>query len=114
MADEPKKPDDGNRDAKGRFGPGNPGGTGRRRIDPAVQEMLLAAAPKAAKALIEALDANRALVVAEQIAYVPDHDMRVKAANALLDRVYGKPSQTITDEDGGPMRLGLVILPSET
>lgn len=80
--------------------------------------MLRAASPRAAKALIDALDAERAFVVGtaenQRIETVPDHDMRVKAANALLDRVFGKPTQSLTDEDGSPMRFGLVILPPET
>ena len=42
---------------------------------------------------LEAVDGNGA----------PDHDIRVKAANALADRGYGRPSQSITGEDGGPV-----------
>ncbi len=41
---------------------------------------------------------------------VPDHGERIKAANALLDRRYGKPNQAITGEDGGPLQVQNVDL----
>jgi hypothetical protein len=38
---------------------------------------------------------------------VPDYYLRLRAADALLDRAYGKPRQVqeITGEHGGPVRL---------
>jgi hypothetical protein len=76
-------------------------------MDPEVKAMLLAASPKAAERLIEALDAERAVVVpggrdAAHVEMVPDFDMRIKAANAVLDRLFGKPKQPITGEEGAP------------
>jgi hypothetical protein len=81
-------------------------------MDPEVKAMLLAASPKAAERLIEALDAERAVVVpggrdAAHVEMVPDFDMRIKAANAVLDRVFGKATQPITGEDGGPVRFDI-------
>ena len=34
---------------------------------------------------------------------------RVSAANALLDRAYGKPAQALTDGEGGPLIPATVI-----
>lgn len=83
----------------------------------AVREMLEAATPKAAKRLIDALDAERTIVVgsgdaAHEVSLV-DHEMRTKAANHIMDRIYGKPAQALTGEDGSPLRVGVVILPAE-
>jgi hypothetical protein len=44
----------------------------------------------------------------------PDGNTVVKAAVALLDRGWGKPAQSVTNDDGKPLRVGLVILPAET
>ncbi len=71
--------------------------------------MLGDAAPRAILALVAALDAERAIVVGNgptaSVEMVPDHGERIKAANALLDRRYGKPNQAITGEDGGPLQV---------
>lgn len=37
------------------------------------------------------------------------HASRVAAANALLDRGYGKPAQALTDADGGPLIPAKVV-----
>src|SRR5262245_28553960 len=110
--------DPGNRDELGRFPPGKSGNpSGRPKIDPEVIEMLKCATVKAARRAIEALDAERTFVVGtgqnSRLETAPDHDMRLKAYNAIFDRLYGKPSQAVTGEDGGPVNLGLVFLPSE-
>lgn len=97
-----------NRDpVTGRLLPGNnlnPGG--RRRMPAEVRDMLEAATPKAAKTLCDALDANESYVIgvgdSARIETAPDYELRVKAANAILDRLYGKPVQAISGEDGGP------------
>lgn len=88
---------------------GNPGG--RFRIDPVVKEFLKDATMPAAKALVDALQAMRPVVVSEgmnrgsTIVEVPDHDARIKAANAIMDRLYGKPTQEVSGPDGGPIQL---------
>lgn len=64
--------------------------------------MLAAATPAAAQRLIDALDA---LDGSE-----PDHDLRIKAANAILDRVYGRPVQAVAGEDGGGIRIDVGIV----
>jgi hypothetical protein len=83
-----------------------------------VREMLEAASPTAAKRLIQALDAERAIIVghgdSSSVEMVPDFDLRLKAATALLDRLYGKPAQAITGDEGKPLRIGVVVLPPET
>lgn len=33
---------------------------------------------------------------------------RVAASNALLDRGWGKPAQTIVGEDGGPLKISVI------
>lgn len=75
-------------------------------MDPKVRAMLLAATPAAAKVLVDALAAERAVVVGggdgTSVQMVPDIDMRLKAANAIFDRVHGKPTSFVSGEDGGP------------
>ncbi len=101
--------DPSNRTSDGRFGPGNKMGTGRLAIPQHVREMLEAATPKAVQRLVEALDADKTV----EGVTVPDHDMRTKAAEKLLDRRWGKPAQAITNEDGSPIRIGIMLLPEE-
>ena len=93
--------DKNGRDSRGQFALGNPGG-GRKRIDPEVMEMLVHASPRAAKALINALDAGSP--------DAPDYEIRIKAAKAILDRVYGKPTQPMSGPDGGPLTFDLTPL----
>lgn len=115
MAEDTKEPH--GRDGRFQKGvSGNPGGRARMRED--VKEMLACATPKAAQRLVEALDAQRAVVVSDgaergsRVEFVTDHDMRTKAAEMILSRLYGKPAQAITDGDGEPFKMGLVILPA--
>lgn len=92
------------RNESGQFGPGNkasPGG--RRRLDEAAVEMLKAGVPKAIKAYIDALDAS--LPDGK-----PNHDVRLKAADGLLNRYAGKPAQAITGDDGGPLQVQAIDL----
>lgn len=74
--------------------------------------MLVEATPKAAKRVIEALDADRPVVVGNgpgaRMELVPDHDVRIKAANTIMDRIHGKPAQEISGPDGGPLFGSLV------
>lgn len=57
--------------------------------------------------LLEALDAEKAVVVASRdeahVEFVPDHQIRIQAARELLDRGYGRPHQssdvTVVTED---------------
>jgi hypothetical protein len=68
-------------------------------MDPETLEMLTDATPRAARRLIQALDAGSD--------DAPDYDIRIKAARIILDRVYGKPTQPISGPDGQPMRIDL-------
>lgn len=99
--------------ATGRFAPGNKTG-GRSRLSPEVREMLRAATVPAVQALLDALKAHSGKDANGDV--IPDHDIRVKAANALLDRGIGKAVQAVSigleDEDGNAMRLGVVLLPA--
>jgi hypothetical protein len=88
-------------ETSGRFAKGNKSG-GRKPMPPEMKELLAAATPKAAQRLIEALDA---IDLGE-----PDHEMRVKAANAILDRIYGKPAQAVVGDDGGPLRIDIGVV----
>lgn len=38
---------------------------------------------------------------------------RIAAAKELLDRTEGRPSQALTGAEGAPLRLGVVVLPTE-
>jgi len=76
-----------------------------------VRDMLEAATPKAAQRLIEALDATKTITVwvgkdQQETEQVDDYDLRIKAANAVLDRIHGKPAQAITNDDGSPLIPG--------
>lgn len=74
-----------------------------------VRTLLGTSTPKACERLIEALDADRGIVVGEgdtaTIEMVPDWNMRVKAAAIILDRVAGKPVQEIATEEGRPLEV---------
>lgn len=101
----------------GRFALGNKQG-GRPRMDPEVRTMLEGKTKDAVEKLIQCLEAERAIVVGNgkdaHTEMVPDYDLQLKAANAILDRAYGKPAVALTDGDGGPLRMGLVMLPAES
>lgn len=59
---------------------GNPGG--RPSIDPEVREALEAASERAARRLVELVDCD-------------DPRVALMASNSVLDRLYGKPAQTV-------------------
>jgi hypothetical protein len=111
VSDSEKRDENGGgRDpSTGRFVAGN-GGGGRKAISHEVRAMLEAKTPDAAQRLIDALDADRPVVVGNgphaTVEMVPDHDTRMKAAEAILNRLYGKPTVAVTGEDGGPLRIG--------
>lgn len=113
MSDDTNEP--GNRDAKGRFGSGNSGNpSGRPRVPAEVKEILLAATPRAAAKLVACLEAKKSIVVGNgPTAYVDevdDVDLQFKAANAILDRTIGKPTQPISGEDGEPLRFDVSLV----
>ena len=74
--------------AKGQSG--NPGG--RPKGEAKVREAAQAAGPKALAVLIDALADVDARV-------------RLKAAEILLDRGFGKPAQAVTGAEGGPIEV---------
>ena len=59
---------------------GNPGG--RPKADPEMQAILKAACPKAAAKLVELLDCSTPKIV-------------LSAAEAILNRIYGKPKESV-------------------
>lgn len=80
-----------NRAKNGRFVSGNnanPGG--RPKVDKSVKEMLKAAAPEAARFLIETMH-NEAV----------KDELRIKCAETVLERVYGKATQPIEGDLSG-------------
>jgi hypothetical protein len=115
MDDEAEDPGNRNesglaRRADGTFQPGVSGNrAGRPRMDPEVRRMLEAKTRDAVQKLIDCLEAERAVVrgfgESAEVEMVPDYDLQLKAANAILDRAYGKPSQVVTGEDGGPIAV---------
>lgn len=90
--------------AGNKFGGRNPEGERLRKECRKVTDKVI-------RAWIEALGAEKPVVVSDgaesgsHIEYVVDHDVRIKAANALADRGYGRPAQAITGEDGGPVQV---------
>jgi len=79
------------------FQPGNKLG-GRTADGERVRKLCRAKTEEAVRALVEALEAKTEDGAA-------NHEVRIKAANALLDRGYGKPAQAVTGEDGGPIKV---------
>lgn len=79
------------------FQPGNKLG-GRPKDSKWVKHLASQRTEDAIRALTEALDATRVLISpkGEVVGEEPDHRVRVMAANALLDRAHGKPSQEVT------------------
>ena len=67
---------------------GNPGG--RKKVAPEVKEMLKAEAPEAARFLIETMH-NEAV----------KDELRIKCAETVLERVYGKATQPIEGDLSG-------------
>ncbi len=73
---------------------GNPGG--RPKMDNKVEKILRAASEDAAHALVDMLEAAN-----------PQY--RIKAAEAILDRLYGKPAQS-TYVDGDITASGVTVV----
>lgn len=84
-----------NRDAKGRFVAGNPGG-GRPKVPADVREAIRAACPEAVRVLVELLHSKKE-------AY------RLEAAKTLLDRGYGKPETMSRVELSGSAESGAIV-----
>lgn len=83
---------------------GNPGG--RPKDSKWVRELASRRTEDAIRALTEALSADHEWTDSNGVSHTqPDHKIRVLAANALLDRAWGKPRQEITGEDGGAIKV---------
>ena len=83
------------RDSKGRFVAGNKAG-GRKAIPQEVREMLQAATPAAVQLLVDTIDDKEARL-----------DLRVRCAELVLDRVYGKATQPIEGDLSGGVIITL-------
>jgi len=81
-----------NRDSKGRFLPGNPGGPGRPRR---------AIELEYAEALRETVPIERFKRMADKVATHVEETGSIRAFMALSDRILGRPAQTIVTEDSG-------------
>jgi hypothetical protein len=73
--------------------------------------------PTGTQMLAEALNATKAVVVsggkdAATVEYVPDWTARLTALEILYSRQWGKPSQAVTGEDGGPIAIDIVSVAS--
>jgi hypothetical protein len=75
---------------------GNPGG--RVKVDPDVKEALKAACPRAAERLVELMES-------------PDEAVAMKAAATILDRVHGKPAQSLILGNEGKRPFSITITP---
>ena len=73
---------------------GNPGG--RPKMDAKVDKILKAASEDAAKALVDMLESE-------------NPQFKIKAAEAILDRLYGKPAQS-TYVDGDFTTAGVTVV----
>lgn len=80
---------------------GNPGG--RTAEGEELRKRCRKVTDKLVRAWIEALEAVDS-------GGAPDHEVRIKAANYLADRGYGRPAQALTDSDGGNLKFAPVIM----
>src|SRR3990167_6931946 len=71
---------------------GNPGG--RPKQDVRILDFCRAHSVEAANVILEIMRDKDAPPTA-----------RLAAAHSIIDRVYGKPAQAVTGEDGGPIRI---------
>ena len=71
---------------------GNPGG--RRKQDITILELCRKHSADAVKVMVSIMNDEDAPPTA-----------RLGAAQAIIDRAYGKPAQAVTGEDGGPIRI---------
>lgn len=74
---------------------GNPGG--RPKEDAEVKSLARATGPEAIDKLVELMRGD-------------DRRTALAAAQALLDRGFGKPAQAITGEEGGPVEMAITWL----
>ncbi|MET3929569.1 HEAT repeat protein [Lysobacter sp. OAE881] len=74
---------------------GNPGG--RPKEDAEIKALARAAGPEAIDKLLELLRGD-------------DRRTALAAAQALLDRGFGKPAQAITGDEGGPIEFAVTWL----
>lgn len=85
-----------------------------RAVD-VLRERIEADVDRVLKPLFDALEAEQAMVVGHgrnaHLEMVPDDRIRIVAANALLDRGYGKPRQSIahTGPDDGPVNVRVAL-----
>src|SRR5258706_1133274 len=85
---------------------GTPGG--RARMPAEVKEMLQCATPRAVQRLVEALDAEFVVhYKGEEVGSYVDHSRRLEAVQILLDRLFGRPIQSVAGEDGQPLTIDL-------
>jgi hypothetical protein len=98
-----------------RFAGGQPG-SGRKpkpSVPQQMREIVEQHAGEIMQVYFEGLQAHKPVVVGNgahaTLELVPDDSVRMRAGDALLDRVYGKPKQTteMTGSGGGPVRVHL-------
>ena len=86
----------------GRFLPGNKSNGGRKKLPEELKEAFRAAAPEALSVLTKILKNEEAR----------DAD-RIRCAEIILDRGYGKPVQAV-DLEHSSSEVGVVLLPART
>lgn len=84
------------RDSAGRIMPGSIQHIGgRRRISPELREYLDCATMPAARKTVAMLEAKAFLCIRNELVEVPNCELQFRAAEAILNRVYGKPMQQV-------------------
>lgn len=92
-AEAVKRDKKGVRDEKGRFAPGNKTG-GRKQMSQEIKDMLQAAAPDAVQLLIDTMQDE-----------TEKTGLRVRCAETILERVYGKNPQPIEGNVESTIRI---------
>ena len=95
-----KRDENGDRDNKGRFTAGNPGGGRPKRL-----EEITVPIGEWTPDLLKRL---------HSIAMTGEHKDSVPAIKLMLAYRYGNPATVITGEDGATVRIGVVMMPPDS
>jgi hypothetical protein len=82
-----------------------------KKLPESARKILEDATDEAAQALVACLRATKPIITDRGEGMdIPDLDMRLKAAQVLYDRVYGRPVQSVGGVDGEPVRVDIASI----
>lgn len=111
MAEDTKEPAERPRNS-GQFVKGDPRintNGPHRRVPEEVRAGWMTMTPLANQRLNEALSAEKTIFIGRDegatIEKIPDHNIRLAAVEIIYQRLWGRPPQAITGDDGGPVQV---------